>query len=1354
MENYSIAVDSENYLDSFSCAQKGAAQRFKLLEMQKAYFVGRSAVYGDEAHIYFEFDIESFNLERFQKSWQHLFERHEVLRCVFYPEGLQEVLPLPLKISIPVLNLTSLKDDEQFLSLEETRNELSQRQYKLDQLPFFDLRVSLLPKDKARIHLDFSLMLIDGMSVSILMSELARLYYDPECCLSPVSFSYSDYLQASQTSSEYFNKEKSRKYWKNCITLLPQAPDLPLLTKTSSKQGMKRRTFYLPVKDWTSFLSQSSSKELTPSMALCAAYAEVIRYWSRKPDFLLNMMLSNRKPIHKDVNGIVGNFSSLQMLAVEVADSYSFTERAKSLQKQFFKDREYHTFTGIDVLKELNKNNKSNFSAAAPVVFSSNLHINKHSSGNNDMGAFAIYGDNWGDSHLQTPQVWLDLSVSEHPDGGLVVQWDSRDELFPNGLMKVMAETYFQLLSRLATNCKLWDVSDLELAPLKQVTLRERVNETATPLLHSLLHEPFFNSFTNYSNESAVLGVGYELSYDDLASHALDIAHKLQSRCVKPNQLIAVVMQKGWEQIVAVMGIQAAGAAYLPIDPSLPSERLHYLIKNADVKIVLTTNKSADRFDWPENVECIFISNTIPQSKPSKNTPEIDTKLNDLAYVIFTSGSTGTPKGVMIDHLGAVNTVLDINQRFQVASKDRIFAISALNFDLSVWDIFGSLSVGAALVMPAPDKTSDPGHWLTLMNQHSVTIWNSAPPVMQILVDYAEARGRQLPKSLRLVMMSGDWIPTTLPDRIRRLCVNDVQIISLGGATEASIWSVMYPIGIVNPEWRSIPYGKPMANQQLYVLDGALRQCPDWVTGKLYIGGIGVAKGYWKDPAKTDASFIHHSVTGERLYCTGDLGRYLPDGNIEFLGREDNQIKLRGYRIELGEIESILSLHDDIEIAVVSVSEMAAEKVLVAYVTLVREVKVLNPLADVIGNKLRGFLSEKLPSYMVPTQFVILEIMPLTSNGKLDRKSMPKLDEINFTRKETNFIAPRNKTEHRLSQIWLDILAINKVSVLDNFFNLGGQSFSAVRMMARIQQEFNVDLPLSTLLQNGTIEHLAQCLDENKITDDHSLVCLQQGKSRTPVYFVHAAGGNVLCYQELAKQLSDDVPFYAFQAQGLTQGMDALNRIESMAKQYIKSIPGIHKQDTVILGGWSSGGVVAYEMARQLQLQGTKVESVIMIDSPAPLENDLISEQRAVGWFATDLYAGSAPPVIQDKGLSPQKYLHAVIKARLHQTGNDEKMVSESLYRAFSVFKANLIALRQYRPAPFDVSVQLFKAAGDPIEEFLSHPSLEEKEWGWSSLVNGDLNCSSLEGDHYELLTGNSVKKLASTILEKVVPLK
>ncbi|MDQ1739226.1 MAG: hypothetical protein QOE53_878, partial [Pseudonocardiales bacterium] len=601
----------------------------------------------------------------------------------------------------------------------------------------------------------------------------------------------------------------------------------------------------------------------------------------------------------------------------------------------------------------------------------------------------------------------------------------------------------------------------------------------AAPL--PLLHELFQRQAQATPDAIAVLAPDRQLSYAELDRAARQLAGRLQAAGARPGELVAVSLERGWEQPAATLAVLYAGAAYLPIDPALPAERVAHLLERTEARLVLV--QPGSRAALPGGVARLVVDqdscgNGGPEWQPVPRTAA------DLAYVIYTSGSTGVPKGVMIDHRGAVNTLLDINSRFAVGPSDRVLALSSLSFDLSVFDIFGALAAGAAVVILAPELAGDPAHWLDLLDRHGVTIWNSVPTLLGMLVEYAEG-GRTLPPSLRLAMLSGDWIPLALPGRLRRLAPA-VQVHSLGGATEASIWSITYPIGELDPDWRSIPYGKPLANQQFHVLDDALRPRPTWVPGQLYIGGIGLAQGYWRDEARTAASFLTHPVTGERLYRTGDLGRLLPDGNIEFLGREDGQVKVHGYRVELGEIEAALEAHPAVQAAAVRVwGETHGDKRLAGYVVARRsdQGNAGPGSTDPDGEELRQqeltqheltqHLARTLPGYMVPATITFLDALPLSANGKLDRS---RLAEPGPARPEpaTEQLPqlPRTPAESRLVAIVEGVLDQPGIPTEANLLQLGATSIDVVRIANALSSELGFRPQLARLMRKPTLAEL------------------------------------------------------------------------------------------------------------------------------------------------------------------------------------------------------------------------------------------------------------------------------------------
>ncbi|HSS54712.1 MAG TPA: amino acid adenylation domain-containing protein, partial [Gaiellales bacterium] len=561
----------------------------------------------------------------------------------------------------------------------------------------------------------------------------------------------------------------------------------------------------------------------------------------------------------------------------------------------------------------------------------------------------------------------------------LVFNWDAVEELFPAGLLDAMFQAFCDLLGQLAQEESAWESAVGARVPRADLELQAAANATEAPVPVGLLHTRIGERARLEPQRVAVIAGEREVCYGELWNLAQLLGGRLRAQGAEPNRLVAVVMEKGWEQVAAVLGVLVSGAAYLPIDPDLPRERIWTLLALGEVRLVLTQPWIDERLQWPEQAIRLRVE---AKDLAAAAAPQLEAVQGpgDLAYVIFTSGSTGQPKGVMIDHRSALNTVIDVNERFGVAPSDRVLALSSLSFDLSVYDIFGLLTAGGALIVPEPWALREPSRWRELMERHGATLWNSVPALLEMYVESMRELRSAAP--LRLVLLSGDWIPVRLPERVRRLWPG-VEVISLGGATEASIWSILYPIGEVDPHWPSIPYGRAMANQRFYVLDERREPRPVWVPGSLYIGGSGLAVGYWRDAQKTAASFTVHPRTGERLYRTGDEGRYLPSGEIELLGREDFQVKVQGYRIELGEIETALEQHPAVRAAVVvAAGDSRTNRRLVAYV-------VPEETMEAKPEELRARLAEILPSYMLPSSWMMLESLPLTPNGKVDRQALP-----------------------------------------------------------------------------------------------------------------------------------------------------------------------------------------------------------------------------------------------------------------------------------------------------------------------------------------------------------------------------
>ncbi|MEH0449387.1 amino acid adenylation domain-containing protein [Streptomyces sp. B21-102] len=1042
---------------------------FPLTDVQQAYLVGRTGVFelGNVGmHAYEEFDVPALDVPRMQRAFRRLIQRHGMLRAVVHQHGEQQILAEVPDYVIATEDLRGLTDDEVGAGLETTRAAMSHQVFTPEVWPLFELRATVMPGDVGRLHLSVDGLITDAWAYNLLMSELAHLYTDPDAELPELALSFRDYVLAEQSLETTDRFRRAERYWHKRVPELALAPELPLARdpRTIDAPRFARTAGELPRDLWASVKTAASRRGVTPTALLLAAYGEALGTWSKNRRFTLNLPLANRLPLHPEVDAVIGDFTSLTLLELDTTVPVPFEERVAAVRDRLVTDLDHRLFSGVRVLREMKKV-RGESAAAMPAVFTS-LLANDAEEGRLGEVAYSI---------SQTPQVWIDAQVYEL-DGALLLDIDAVEDLFPDGMVAAIHAATLRLLRGLAEDEANWGRPAPLLVPAAELAAQDEYNGTAGPLPAGFLHEPFFGHAARTPERPAVITPNRVLSYGELAARARDIADRLFALDPRPNDLVAVVMEKGWEQSAAVLGILVAGAAYLPIDPELPDERIRFLLEHSRARAVLTQARVAatgeDRF---AGVSTVLHVDELPYDAcaAALPLPGTATTPEDLAYVIFTSGSTGLPKGVMINHRGALNTVVDINERFSVGAEDRVLALSSLSFDLSVYDVFGPLAVGGAVVVPDAGAHRDPAAWLDLVTRAEVTLWNSVPALMELLVEHMSVK-EVTGSPLRTVMLSGDWIPVTLPDRIRRT-LGSPDVISLGGATEASIWSILYPIGEVPEEWASIPYGRPMRNQTFHVLDEALRPRPTDVPGQLYIGGVGLACGYLGDQVKTDASFIVHPQTGRRLYRTGDLGRFLPGGEIEFLGREDFQVKVQGYRIELGEIEAALMQHPQVRAAVAVVQgEQHGAKRLIAFVVPQEGGRVPE---DVIE-----FLGAKLPAYMVPGVYLELDSLPLTANGKVDRRALVVPEDLSDD-DGPRYEAPETPVEQTVAEVWASMLGAERVGLHDNFFTLGGDSLLAMRSVIRLRKELDVEIPIRVLFDSPTLRDVAAVVEDQLLAE-------------------------------------------------------------------------------------------------------------------------------------------------------------------------------------------------------------------------------------------------------------------------------
>ncbi|HAJ64533.1 MAG TPA: non-ribosomal peptide synthetase, partial [Cyanobacteria bacterium UBA8543] len=718
------------------------------------------------------------------------------------------------------------------------------------------------------------------------------------------------------------------------------------------------------------------------------------------------------------------------------------------------------------------------------------------------------------------------------------------------------------------------------------------------------IHQQFEAQVEQTPNAIAVVCEDKQLTYQELNNRANQLAHYLQALDVKPDVLVGICLERSLEMVVGLLGILKAGGAYVPLDPSYPKERLSFMLEETQVPVMLTQNRLVKELPQ-QTIQMICLDTdweTIARESEENLVSEVTPQ--QVAYVMYTSGSTGKPKAVQIPHTRVSDYVQSINNVLQIQTTDIYLHTASFSFSSSVRQLMVPLSQGSKIILASYEQTKNPLSLFQIIQKQGVTVFDTVQSVwrhgLQALESLDKAFQEVLIQSqLRLVLFSGGLLPCQLLKKVRSAVGNQPQIVNIYGQTE-TIGVCAYPIPAeFDKEQGYVPVGHPLAHTQAYILDDHLQLVPLGEPGELHVAGASLALGYLNRPDLTAEKFISNPFSNEsasQLYKTGDVARYLPDGTLEILGRTDYQVTIREMRVELGEIELAIAQNPSIrETVVIATEDVLGDTRLIAYVVP----KLLSAQSNqtALIKDLRSLLKEKLPDYMVPSTFVMLEALPLTPNGKIDRTALPAPDLVRQQPKET-FVAPHDEIELQLTQIWQKVLGVQPIGVKDNFFELGGHSLSAVRMFAEVEPIAGRNFPLATLLEAPTIEQLATVIRHKEWSAPwSSLVAIQPGSSKPPLFCIHPVGGNVLEYLNLVRYLGSEQPIYGLQAQGLDGKQTPLNRVKDMAAYYIKEIRTLQPEGPYFLAGYSFGGLVAFEMAQQLHAQGQKVALLALCDT-------------------------------------------------------------------------------------------------------------------------------------------------------------
>jgi mycobactin phenyloxazoline synthetase len=1000
---------------------------FPLAPMQHAIWVGRQhdqELGGVAAHLYVEFDCGPIDPDRLRAAAAALSVRHPMLRVRFLPDGTQRIDPAA-QLGVVVHDFTDLEPDAVEHQLAEIRQTKSHQQLDGQVL---ELTLSMLPGQRCRLHVDLDMQAADAMSYRTLMADLAALYRGRR--LPDLHYTYREYRHAiaCQEAAPQPARDADREWWALRIPELPDPPNLPMAPMPDLSTST-RRWHWLDPQTCAALFAGARARGVTPAMTLAASFANTLARWSGSPRFLLNVPLFGRQPLHPDVDRVVGDFTSSLLLDIDLAPTATPADRARVVQDAMRTAAAHADYPGLSVLRDLGRHRGTQF--LAPVVFTSALGLGELFAPE-VTEAFGTPG--WILS--QGPQVLLDAQVTEF-NRGVLVNWDVRDGAFAPGVIDAMFAHHLEELLRLAGSDEAWDAPAPSALPAAQRAVRETRNARTAIPSGDALHDGFFRCAAARPEAPAVYASSGSLTYGQLRSQALAVAAALQQAGVRAGDTVAVLGPKCAEQIPALLGILAAGAAYVPIGVDQPADRAGRILDTSAVSAALVCGAVAAGLPVPTMTVGEALRRGAPETRP------LPTVSTELAYVLFTSGSTGEPKGVEMTHDAAMNTVEFLSSHFDIGPGDRCLALSALECDMSVLDIFATLRAGGTIVVVDEAQRRDPDSWARLIDTRKVTVLNFLPGWLEMLLE--AGRGRL--SSVRVAAIGGDWVRPELARRLKTEAPH-LRFAGLGGATETAVHATICETTDPPPQWTAVPYGTPFPNIACRVVDGWGDDCPDWVAGELWVSGRGIARGYRGQPDLTAERFVTRS--GRTWYRTGDLARYWPDGTLEFLGRADHRVKVSGYRIELGEVEAALRRVPGVVAAVAAVVPTTAGSDVLAAVVHVDDERLT---AGEIREDMRNFV----PAHMVPRHVSLVERIPYTIGGKIDRRAVAdQLAASVASSAQQVRRAASTPVEAALAAIIGEVLGVEHVGVDDDFFALGGDSVSATAAVTRIRTWLDV----------------------------------------------------------------------------------------------------------------------------------------------------------------------------------------------------------------------------------------------------------------------------------------------------------
>ncbi|HZO70619.1 MAG TPA: amino acid adenylation domain-containing protein [Ktedonobacteraceae bacterium] len=1162
---------------------------------------------------------EELDIPVFEQSLYEIIKRHAAWRTTFPMidgQPVQQVHP-DQPISLPMIDLRPFPAANRENEVSKLVEMESQKPFNLADGPLVRAKLVRLADDEYRFCLILHRIICDSYSLfQIFLPELYACYTalsaDQEPLLQPLPAQYGD-ITAQQEGSE--GSEEAKAYWKKQLHNASPALDLPTDYPRPAVQTYRGQSFSfeLPEQLTHDLLALSQRENATLFATLAAALQVLLYRYTGQEDILIGTTTAQRQ--QPETQDLLGLFLSTSLLRTDLSGSPSFCELLHRVQQTLLEAEAYRNVPFTYLIRALQPERTASYAPPFQVLLGFET-------------SSAEFPTAWTLAKLDTPTTSrFDLSFEFHQRPGAILgQIKYNTDLFDVATIARLATCWQTLLTSIVDN----PAQAITTLPLLTAEERQRQlvewNATQTPFPdHLCMHQLFeacvdeapgniATAFQDFDSalltegsavaprfivgalERGTLSQQEQLTYQQLNQRANQLAHYLQHAGVGPEVLVGIYMKRSIDMLVSILGVLKAGGAFVPFDVSLPQERLNFMIEDTQMPILLTHQYLAKNVSIQTIRQVYLDADWSAIAQESGVNPSSSVTPSNLAYVIYTSGSTGKPKGVMIHHRGLVNYLYWGGQAYNAKQGRGSLVHSSISFDLTFTGLLIPLVVGQCVTLLPEGQAVE--HLIAALKQgRDYSLIKLTPSHLKLVNQGLEKE--QMTGRTRTFVIGGEELrgDTIIP---WQKYAPATRLVNEYGPTETVVGCSTYDIPTETTISGGVCIGRPIANTQFYILDPHLQPMPINVPGELYIGGAGVARGYFNRPELTEQCFIPDPFSNEpgaRIYKTGDLARYRATGEYDFLGRLDYQIKLRGYRIELGEIETVLSLQPGVrEATVIAREDTPGDKRLVAYV-------VLDQQQQTSTEELQNALAKLLPAYMVPSAFVYMDELPLTSNGKVDRRKLPLPTASRGTKEET-YVAPTLLIHHQLVKIWADLLGTQRIGIRDNFFALGGHSLLAIRLIDRIEQAFGKKIPLATLFVSPTIEHLADTLEKEEETSGERcrLIKVQSGGSRRPFFFLHGiwTGGAFYCFP-LARALGPDQPFYVLEPYKFDVGQ-APPTLEEMAAAHIKVLRSVQPEGPYLLGGFCNGGLIAFEMARQLHEAGQQLDLLALVAPPSPAQ--------------------------------------------------------------------------------------------------------------------------------------------------------